>query len=429
MNSRALCLFCLSIAIAAGLGTDAVARESDEMNATRLRQMHLRSKALAPKRFGPAVAQYGAPIETLPNWNDYYVADGFDSNGNPNRNWYTNTVGNSPNAGKMPRGRLTPMLQSTMINAPIIPVIVDLREADGSPRFVNGNRLISSPMPFVDLVLQSPLFSNTSWASSPEPTQFNDAVQRAQFIAQAGDDWHTLLAPDVKGARTVTFLRGDYTFTMNPDGTCCQAILVEQAAFNRAMLPAAPDDTASLVGAAKSAGEITPQDITMFLFPNVFVYQGTTSNCCLYGYHSYYAETGDGPSGTSERRYVFAYASWISPGLVGSNVQDVTALSHELAEIINDPFVASDGVLNVTPWWLSGGNCQNTLETADATEGLARATFPVVMPNGYEYHPANQALAPWFKREFPSSALHGAYSFPDEGALPNLSDPERAGCQ
>ena len=31
--------------------------------------------------------------------------------------------------------------------------------------------------------------------------------------------------------------------------------------------------------------------------------------------------------------------------------QNVTAMSHETAESYNDPFVASDGAHNITPWW------------------------------------------------------------------------------
>jgi len=42
-------------------------------------------------------------------------------------------------------------------------------------------------------------------------------------------------------------------------------------------------------------------------------------------------------------------------------VIDVTALSHEIVEIYNDPFVN-----DITPWWISpNGNCQNDLETEE----------------------------------------------------------------
>jgi hypothetical protein len=63
-----------------------------------------------------------------------------------------------------------------------------------------------------------------------------------------------------------------------------------------------------------------------------------------------------------------------TPGLFGDAFTDVTALSHEIAESFNDPFVASDGVHNVTPWWASdNGQCQNVLEDGDVIEGLPDA--------------------------------------------------------
>jgi len=122
------------------------------------------------------------------------------------------------------------------------------------------------------------------------------------------------------------------------------------------------------------------------------------------------------------------YSSWITPGLLGTSFQDITALSHEIAETYNDPFVVSDGVHNLTPFWLSpNGECQNVLETGDVIEGLPGATFPVLL-NGFLYHPQNEAIAQWFKFESPSSALGGAYSYPNVALLPVLSPPQKFNC-
>ena len=53
-------------------------------------------------------------------------------------------------------------------------------------------------------------------------------------------------------------------------------------------------------------------------------------------------------------------------------------MSHEIAEIINDPFVGADGVHGITPWWMSpNGNCQDLMETGDVVEDLPNSTFPV----------------------------------------------------
>jgi hypothetical protein len=96
------------------------------------------------------------------------------------------------------------------------------------------------------------------------------------------------------------------------------------------------------------------------------------------------------PTTDPEQRWVLNYSSWISPELFGPTFVDVTALSHEIAETYNDPFVVSDNVHNLTPFWLApNGNCGDVLETGDVIEGLPNATFPVNL-NGFLYHPQNE---------------------------------------
>jgi hypothetical protein len=55
-------------------------------------------------------------------------------------------------------------------------------------------------------------------------------------------------------------------------------------------------------------------------------------------------------------------------------------------------------------------------------------TFPIAMRNGFLYHPQNVALLQWFEFQSPSTALDGAYSYPDPGALPALSPPQKVNC-
>ena len=144
----------------------------------------------------------------------------------------------------------------------------------------------------------------------------------------------------------------------------------------------------------------------------------------MVGYHTYLFE----PSTDPEKRWVLNYSSWTTPGLFGPLFSDVTALSHEIAETYNDPFVVSDAVHNLTPFWLSpNGNCQDILETGDVIEGLPNSTFPILM-NGFLYHPQNEALSQWLKFESPSSALGGAYSYPNTSVLTQLSPPQKLNC-
>ena len=125
-----------------------------------------------------------------------------------------------------------------------------------------------------------------------------------------------------------------------------------------------------------------------------------------------------------ERRYVLNYSSWISPGVFKDpSFADVAALSHEMAELFNDPFVN-----NTTPWWLApNNNCQNNLETGDVIEGLPHATMPIVL-KGVTYHVQNEALLQWFAGQTPSSAIGGAYSYPDKTVLTSASKSLKPGC-
>ena len=95
-------------------------------------------------------------------------------------------------------------------------------------------------------------------------------------------------------------------------------------------------------------------------------------------------------------------------------------LSHEISEWINDPFINNF----VPPWQFPGipGSCQGNLETGDPLEVLPHPDFPVTI-GGFTYHPQTEAILPWFSREVPSSAIGGAYSYPDTSKLTGPSQP------
>jgi hypothetical protein len=374
--------------------------------------------------------RFGVPgIDSLVNFSGSYTTFGYDAKGNPNNKWSFNMVGNPPEQGG-----------TTIIHSPIVPVSLLLLDTDGTPRYVNGQLLYADATQYVQKVLRSPIFENFHYTSSRKPTQFTDAVQRAEFWRKLRDaesdfddhdDWHTLLKPEVKSARLMLVPRGSYQFALNADGSCCAFVLVDDRAFVNLLFPATfPFDGTTAVGAAELAGDITTKDISTFLFPNTFLYQNhNPQNCCVLGFHTFDEEPGVPENGNLPRRYVVNYSSWISPGLFGSSFQDITALSHEIAETYNDPFVAVDGVLNVTPWWLApNGQCQDILETGDVIEGLANATYPIEM-HGFTYHPQNEALLQWFEFKSPSNAIQGAYSYPDTNVLTALSDIEMPGCK
>ena len=417
-------IFVLSLSLAAFGGVALSGAESDQLPASYLAGMNhplhvnhaggLNGKGNIPTPHG-----FPLGVDTLTNFTDHFQAQGVYFDGTAHHIWEYSMVGTSPNQGG-----------TTTFNAPIVPVTIDMRNADGSPRFVNGVRLISRPDAFVQPVLNSPVFSNASFTSSVVPTQITDAIQKAEFGNHASPDWHTLLRPAVKTGRTMVLNAGTYAFALNPDGSCCFFVLVDQNVFLSQLFPqTAPPDSSTVMGAAEAAGDITTRDISTFLFPNTFLYfNGDPSQCCVLGFHNFDIEPGDASNGNQLRFYAMDYASWITPGLFDNGFQDVTALSHELAELYNDPFLGFDGIHNVTPFWLNAaGQCQDILEVADVVEDLPNPTFPVTL-NGYTYHPQTVALLPWFEFTGNSFALDRAYSYPNESVVMSLSSPQPLNC-
>ena len=358
-------------------------------------------------------------IDSIKTFNGEFRVPGVGASGNPQQRWFYTIAGSRPELGG-----------TTTFDAPIIPVSLDLLDYDGSVRVVNGQKLHYSIEPYVGAVVESPVFQRTDYTSSDRLTQFSDAVQRAQFNNVMQTDWHTFLKPAVKTARTLSIPRGAYYFALNADGSCCAFVLADIDVFSKRLFPTSPSDTSSPVGAVEHAGDITTKSIATFLFPNTYLYSGhNPNNCCVLGFHTYDFEPGDASNGFREKRYVFNYSSWISPGLFAPGFEDVTALSHEITESLNDPFVGSDGVHGITPWWLSqNGNCQNDLEVGDVIEGLPDSTLSI-KTGGRTYHPQNEALLQWFEFQSPSTALGGAYSYPNQSVLTSLSPSVGVNCK
>src|SRR5271165_6042612 len=109
-------------------------------------------------------------IDTVANWSSYFYLPGAVPSGGsyyPQYTWPYGMVGNSPlSKGGDDHGDDDWKGNTTWIGAPIVPVIIDLRNYDGSPRFINGKRAILDPTPYLDPLLKSPVFSNTSYDSS-----------------------------------------------------------------------------------------------------------------------------------------------------------------------------------------------------------------------------------------------------------------------
>jgi hypothetical protein len=298
-----------------------------------------------------------------------------------------------------------------------------------SLQLLNGDGTVKTNVPFApfeDLIEDSPNFRNANYTVGR--TQFADAVQRAEFFNMMEENWHTLLNPrfvnraTLQVPQTVQVQFGDgtvltvpgYITTTAADGST--VVFMLDLLFNFL-------DTNQVVTDINS-GAFTTNAMNYHVYPNTFLFslideQGDTA-CCTLGFHTFFFD----PTTNPQPRWVYAFASWMSPGPFGPGVQDVTAFSHETSEAFNDPF----GLTIVPTWQFPGipGACQGNLETGDPVEVLANSTVPIVTREHKEvftYHPQTEALLQWFEIGNPSNAIGGAFSYPDTTALPTGATP------
>jgi hypothetical protein len=290
----------------------------------------------------------------------------------------------------------------------------------------NGGVFANVPFsPFEQLTLNSPNFESAKY--SVGSTQFGDAVQRAEFFNVMKQNWHTQLNPSIVNRvtiqvpATVQIQFSDntiitvpaYTTATAPDGSI--VVFMLDLLFNDLDFNQAVNDI--------NAGNFTTDAMNYHVYPNTFLFSvidelGDTS-CCVLGFHEYIFD----PTTNPEQRWIYSYASWISPGIFGG-FQDVTALSHETSEALNDPF----GNNIVPTWQFPGlpGVCQANLETGDPVEVLPTATVPILIKEKgkvFLYHPQTEALLQWFEIGNPSDAIGGAFSYPDTTALTTTATP------
>jgi hypothetical protein len=170
-----------------------------------------------------------------------------------------------------------------------------------------------------------------------------------------------------------------------------------------------------------------PRSLTIFVTPDLGLLE-PHGVCCYSGYH----RQGDGRDRTgsvdgngAQQVRTWIWASIFSPGILAPfdlPYQDISVLSHEVAEWENDPFSNND----VQPYRIPGGDpfyggqCENLFETSDPVE-LQTFTVPGNPDPSSDgmWHPENAVFLPWFSREAPNvTSEDGRYTF-----LGSIGDP------
>jgi hypothetical protein len=278
----------------------------------------------------------------------------------------------------------------------------------------NGNNIVIDTTTITDEIKHSPLFENAGYATGF--TQFEDAVMRAEFFPlfnkdgdnDANDNFHVLLGrPQTLIPVTVEVPVGSAALFQAPDGAL--VALIDINFIN------------SQLNTLSQTEPITVNAIPIFLTRNA-VYgdfsKGQPVDCCIGGFHTAF-ETQQVKNRIFVQTFAFStsldsdVAAFVfgDPGIFA----DVNALSHELGETLNDPFIN-----NITPnYQIPGapaGACQNVLEDGDVIENL-NPEYTDVTLHGFTYHPQTLGLLQWFEGITPSDAFGDDYSFPDPTRL------------
>jgi len=259
--------------------------------------------------------------------------------------------------------------------------------------------------------IASPIFTPTSFPiSGDSQVQYGDAVMRAQF-GKVGTSYHIKLGqPKVIATVSIHVPQGKGVAVYNPLGVLVG--LVDATWFK------------SRLRTVINSLHLAPSTLPIFLSQNVFLYQDNFLHCCSLGGHGAGSPTSTDAvsidaNGKKALR-TFVYAAYITPNsLPGfpapfAGMSDILALSHEIAEWMNDPF----GINTGQPWQMPTappGTCLAILETGDPVGGV---WFPLPgNPNlaaGGVWHLQDQVFLNWFARDGEAPSLgpaDGRYTY------------------
>jgi hypothetical protein len=310
-------------------------------------------------------------------------------------------------------------------------------QADITPLIVNVGGLTFDGTSVVQATLASPQFALNDYGSTPAATsgaanvprgaggvlsqgdagnqlQLEDATMRAQFNQTGASNYHVILHPNVMPAVTINVPANQGTLLQSGRGVIFADINISWWAAQIQNLESTAD----------------PTHLPIYLTDSVLLHIGPDPlNCCVIGFHGTKAtgnRLGNGKSNGNTKMQTFAWASWVRPGIYarpngGTDwaLQDIHALSHEIAEWGDDPFV--DNL--VEPWLTPTApqyGCTNILETGDpvvaigfsmGTNGYDQTPNPWTSPTNHTpsvsydgtYHPEDEVFLPWYMRTSPNT--------------------------
>jgi hypothetical protein len=207
-------------------------------------------------------------------------------------------------------------------------------------------------------------------------TQYEDAYQRANFwgIVSSNPNYHVTLSPTVMSEVTL-----DVPFADGKSGS----------AFGETVGMVSYSWIDGKIQSLITSLGITPGTLPIFMVYQTYLTESGTRGCCIGGYHNAVG---------SQTYSVFSYAP-----LAGAFSQDVSALSHELGEWMDDPGI---GGFNACP-------CGGILEVGDPLEGNTNyGGYPYVL-HGFTYNLQDLVTLPYFGAP-PSTSVNNQFTFQGE---------------
>jgi len=257
----------------------------------------------------------------------------------------------------------------THIKTVLIPVIMVYGASNGNQTF---NPMLKhtaglKKLSVIKATSQSPIFvpgaDFTSGAIDCGTAQYVDAFQRCNFWGHVSTNvgYHTVL--------DLTTIKGVKPITINV--TSAQGKVINNPFGSGVVGTMSINSFDALLHAylTSHATKITPDIFPLFISYDIYL---TSGGCCIGGYHS---------AGGAQ---TYGYSTFVDSQ--GAFSEDISAISHEVAEWMDDPFTNNHV------------NCQDNsiLEVGDPLEGLANyGTFTVAM-NGITWHPQEMAMMPYF---------------------------------
>lgn len=303
------------------------------------------------------------PAANLPTWNGSFTYGG--------HNYTYNMVGTAPSSNT-----------TTTVTTYIIPIKIVITSG-GSHYTYDPQHVLSNGKTVVQNTTGSPVFQNLTYVQggvNVGTTQYVDAYQRANFwgTVQNAQNYHvklggpTVLAEQTLSPSTRYGKRGTvFGFT---------AGLVDINWFD-----------AQLPGIMSRLG-IQPNTLPIFLTYDVYLTQG--GGCCIGGYHSSEGNIGNLQS--------YSHATYIDHA--GVFAQDISALSHEIGEWMDDPLTVNYNGNN-TPCGI--------LENGDPLENNPNyGDYPYTL-NGFQYHLQDLATLPYFGAPA-NTSVNGWFTFQGE---------------